>query len=69
MHLTQRGHRVGEVLEHLVGVHDVEARVGEVEGVHVAEHELDLGSALLVGRGAREGQRLLDVLDPDHPAR
>ena len=34
-HLAQRADRVGEVLQHLVRVHDVERVVGEVERVHV----------------------------------
>ena len=32
-HLAQRGDRIGQVLQHLVGVHDVEAVRVEVQGV------------------------------------
>ena len=48
-HLAQRGDRVGEVLEHLMRVHDVERRVREVERVHVAGlegHVRNVGCAL-----------------------
>ena len=44
-HLGQRRHRVGQVLEHLVGVHHVERSVGESEVADVADLELDVVAA------------------------
>ena len=41
MHLAQRGHGFGHVLEHLVGVDDVEGGVRERQGVHIAVDRLD----------------------------
>ena len=65
-HLPQRRDRVGEVLQHLVGVHDVVGGVGLVEGVDVAERELDAGHP----RGVRPGvlQWLGHRLDAPDPA-
>ncbi len=44
-HLAQRRHRVGDVLEHLVGVHHVEPSVGQAEPVHVGDDELHVVQA------------------------
>ncbi len=41
-HLAQRSDRVGEVLQHLVGVHDVVGPVGQVEVQRVANGKPDL---------------------------
>ena len=67
-HLDQGGDRIGQVLQHLVGVHDVEAVVGEVEGVGVTDREIDVLQALLVRRGPGGGQRGRFPVDADHPA-
>ena len=40
-HLAQCGHGVGHVLEHLMGVDDVEGGIGEGQGVHVAADQFD----------------------------
>ena len=65
-HLAQRRDRVGQVLEHLVRMHDVECVVGEVERVEVGGAELDVARgpvvALGVGRFDRGGRRV----DADH---
>ena len=44
-HLPQRRDRIGQVLEDLVGVHDVEGAVVEGERVHVADLEGDRSAA------------------------
>ena len=41
-HLAQCLHRVGQVLQHLMGVHHVETVVGQVERVHVARQVVDV---------------------------
>src|SRR5690606_34461630 len=50
-HLAEGADRVGDVLEDLVGVDDVERAVGEVQGVDVGDGELDVVQA----RGVRAG--------------
>ena len=42
LHLPQRGNGIGEMLEHLMRVHDVKRVVVRVEGVEVADRELDV---------------------------
>ena len=67
-HLAQRGDRIGQVLEHLVGVHHVERVVGVVEGVHVAGRPAR-GSSTPASRG-RRSRRVDGVgggVDADHP--
>ena len=59
----QRGHRVGQVLEHLVGVDDVEGAVGVVERVDVADGQLQVrrrrvGSRRLAGGVDHVGRRI-----------
>lgn len=44
-HFPQPGDGITEVLEHLVGVHDVEGVAGCVEGVDVADREGDIAAA------------------------
>src|SRR5205823_12284592 len=66
-HLAERGDRVGEVLQHLVGVHDVERGVGQVEGVGVADGELHR-RALAVGQRAGLVQRVGAHVQAEHPA-
>src|SRR5665648_716929 len=63
--LPQRRHRIGQVLEHLMGVHDVEARVREVQRVHVAHLEGDRG-AQLGGIAPSALQHLGRGVDTDH---
>jgi hypothetical protein len=55
------------VLQHLVGVHDVVGAPALVQGVDVAERELDAGVARGVGAGVL--QRLGHRLDAAHAAR
>ena len=50
-HLAQRADGVGQVLQHLVRVHDVEGVVGEVERVQVGGAELDVGRGPVVAFG------------------
>ena len=47
--LHQRGHRVGEMLEHLVQVDHVERGVGVAEGEEVAHLEAQVGQAQAAG--------------------
>ncbi|GFH68583.1 hypothetical protein Srut_50970 [Streptomyces rutgersensis] len=63
-HLAQRAHRVAEVLEHLVGVDDVEGGVGEGEGLGVAGAEGGVGQGARGGGGAGRVEDLLGVVDP-----
>lgn len=63
-HLAQGGDGVGDVLQHLVHVDDVEGAVGEVEVVDVAVAEVDVGDAGLGGVGAGLGEGGGDGLDP-----
>ena len=64
-HFPQRGHRVGEVLQDLVGMDDVEAFVLEVQVINVAGHEPGVRRAALRGQRARRGRSTL----PSGPAR
>jgi hypothetical protein len=65
-HLPQRRHRVGEVLEHLVGVDGVEARVLDGERVGVSLAVLEGGEA--AGIAPRRRQHLGGAVEADHPA-
>ena len=66
-HLPQRGDRIGQVLQHLVGVDDVERVVVGRERVDVADLERDVHPAR-VGGGPRLGQRIGGDVDAHHPA-
>ena len=55
--LAQDLHRLGEVLENLVDMHDVEAVVVELEIVGVADDELDVGPAPAEGRCLLDDRR------------
>ena len=68
-HLTQRGDRIAEVLEHLVGVHDVEGRVGQVEVVHVADLEPGVRRSGLVCRATSVVDDVVRPVDAEHGAR
>src|SRR5699024_10800803 len=63
-HLSERVDRIGEVLQHLVRVHDVERVVVEVERVDVGGVELDVGRT--VGAGGC-GSALHDLGRGIHP--
>ena len=67
-HLAQRGDRVADVLQHLVGVHHVEGVVGEVQRVHVADGEVDVVEPAPVDLGAGQVQRRVGDLQGGHPA-
>ena len=67
-HLAQRGDRVAEVLEHLVGVDDVERPSSAGERVHVAERERDVADAA-VGPVVGLVDHVARRVDPDDPAR
>jgi hypothetical protein len=56
------------VLQHLVGVDDVEGVFGQIQRVHVTDGELglDTGSS---GRGPRLRERFGGDVQPEHPAR
>ena len=64
--LPQGGDGVGEVLEDLVGVHDVEGAVRVVEAVDVPDGEGGVVDGGRVGPGLL--QRLGHGFDPEHPA-
>jgi len=40
---------LGQMLKHLMGVHDIERRVGEVELVHIANDEPDVRGPGTIG--------------------
>ena len=66
-HLAQRRDRVGQVLQHLVRVHDVELRIGMLERIDVPDDEIDVGDVAL-GCRCRCGRD--DVgrrVDAEHP--
>jgi hypothetical protein len=58
---------ITHVLEHLVGVHDVEGVVGEVERVHVADGEVDRLQPAPADLGPGQIQRLLGGLKGGDP--
>jgi len=67
-HLAQRPHRVGDVLQHLVCVHDVEGVVRVVQRVHVGHRERDVVQAALLGQVGGRRQRLGRGVDTGDPA-
>lgn len=68
-HLAQGADRVRHVLQHLVGVHDVEGIVAiRVQVEHVAHGERRVGDALFLCQRAGRRQRLVRVVDPDDVA-
>ena len=67
--LDQGGHRVGEVLEHLVQVDHVEGGVGVPEGEEVADLEPQVLEAEPGGVLLRLGHDVGGRVDPDHLAR
>ena len=48
--LDERGHRIGEMLQDLMGVDDVDAAIVDLEGIGVTDREVDVDAAL--GRGS-----------------
>ena len=68
-HLGQRGHRVGQVLQHLVRVHDVESRVVKAQVAYVADIEGDIALGPAGGLRPGIGQRLRSGVNPRHLAR
>jgi hypothetical protein len=62
-HLPTGGHRVGQVLEHLVGVDHVEAIVGEVQLVHVAQVKAGIGGVGAVRRLSDDLAGAVDAYD------
>jgi hypothetical protein len=54
-----------EVLEHLVGVHEVDAGVGELEVIGVADGEVDLDASLL-SRPLRLGDDLAAGIEAEN---
>ena len=64
-HLGQRADRVGQVLQHLVGVYHVERAVTEGQAVHVTDLEGEVGLALAGGFPPGHGQHVPGPVDPD----
>jgi hypothetical protein len=65
LHLLEHCHRTGDVLEHLMSMHDVETAVGERHGLRISASELDV---LDTGFGADLpgfGQNALGRIDGD----
>ena len=60
-HLVECAHRVRDVLEHLVGLRDVEGGVREGEHVRVAHDEIDVRHAAFGGMGAGLVEGIGDV--------
>jgi hypothetical protein len=65
-HLGERRHRIREVLEHLVCVHDVEGLVWQVEGVDVAYCEPHVLDTERQASGAGFGDDVRRDIDPEH---
>lgn len=65
-HLAQRGHGIGQVLEHLMGVDDVEAVVGIGESVDVGDLADDRRRSPLGRLAPRQPDGRLVGLDGDH---
>ena len=62
LHFAQRGNGIGEMLEHLMRVHDVKRGVVRVEGVEVADRELDVRTtAGVAARLLDDGGRRIDA--------
>ena len=68
-HLAQRGHGAGEVLQHLVRMHDIERRVGVVERVDVADRERHVAEAGFVRGGGRFRDDVGRRVDAEHRCR
>jgi hypothetical protein len=67
-HLAQGRDRIAEVLQDLVGVHDVERAVRGVDGVDVAGAEADRVESGGRGQGAGRVERFGSPVERDHPA-
>lgn len=68
-HLAEGADRVRHVLQHLVGMHDVEGIVGILVQIeHIAHGERRVGDALFLRQRAGRRQRLVRVVDPDDVA-
>ena len=65
-HLAQRSDRVGEMLEHLMRVHHVERRVGDVERVDVTHRELHIGGSVSGDGAPRRVDDVSGAVDADH---
>jgi len=65
-HLPQRLHRIGDVLQHLVGMDDVERVVGTIERVHVSPDERDIRRGAPRGFGAGRVEDIVDAVDSGH---
>ena len=65
-HLAQRGDGIGDVLQHLVRVHDVERRVGMLERVDVTDCELDV--AHVVASAAEAAASAMTSADASMPS-
>ena len=66
-HFPQRPHRIDDVLQHLVGVDDVERVVGTIERVHVGSDESDVRQVALRGFGAGHIEDPVEEVDRRHP--
>lgn len=62
-HLPQALHRIPDVLQHLVRVHDVEAPVRELQRVHIPDAEVDILHLLAGGVGPRRLERRGEVFN------
>ena len=65
MHLGEGGDGVAEVLQHLVGVDDVERAGSGLDAVGVPAGERDVGGAGFVGRPDGLGDDLVGGVDAD----
>ena len=65
-HLPQRGDRVGDVLEHLVGVDHVVAGGREIQGVDVPDDDVDRAAAASVSFSAGQRRGALGGLQGRH---
>ena len=68
-HLRESRYRIGQMLEDLMGVHDIETVVIEGQRVGVARLEGDVGQAGLRGVRRRGAQHVRFGVDADHPSR
>ena len=67
-HLAQRGDRIAQVLQDLVGVDHIEGPIGEGQGVGVTDDELDVVDSRGKGVRASRGEHVLDRVQSDDPA-
>jgi len=68
-HLAQRSYRIGDMLKHLVCVHNVETRIPERQVVHVGDLETDARGVMLgFADHLRLGVDRGDVADPGREA-